>query len=111
VRGESAALFGRHHLVRLRDDERRREQAHPGMPSSRAARRKTRRLGARSRTRRISATRRRRLAVDELVENALLERASASMLVALEHQLQRVLRADQARQTLRSAGTRQSGPA
>ncbi len=34
VRGESAALFGRNHLVRLRDGERRREQPSPSMPSS-----------------------------------------------------------------------------
>ena len=45
VRGKPAAVFRRHHLVRLRDDERRGEQR-DALGAMRAVRAETRRLGA-----------------------------------------------------------------
>jgi len=101
---ESAAVFRRHHFVRLRDDERsglrgdaladdRLHLRHAPFGRQRFLREKRDR-------------RRDRVAVDDLVENAELFGLAGGVRVALEHELQRGLGADQAREALRAARTR-----
>jgi hypothetical protein len=102
VRGEPAAVFRRHHLVRLGKDERGGLQRDAGRDRRFAFRdaafRLRRRLRGHQRQRGLD-----HIAVSDLVENAERFGLFGGMRGALEHDLERGLRADQTRKALRSA--------
>ena len=103
VRGESAAILGRHHLVRLRDDERPRLRGHVG-----GDRRRHRRGAPFHRTvcgERFGA--RDDVVLDDFIDDPEFERALGLRRGAFEHELERRPRADQPREPLRRAGARQ----
>ena len=106
VRGEAAAVFGRHHLVRLRRPRTGRACGVMPLaddPPSSSRLRVRRGLPAYA----LDAPRRRRRRRRPRRECPSLWRASAASGVALEHELERGFRADQARQALRAAGAGQ----
>ena len=106
VRGKAAALFGREHLMRLRDDERRGEQREARDAELRRTIRGPAFRGAGTHARKQCQRCVDGRCCDGLVDQALLARIFGVDRFALEHQLQGVLRADETRQPPRSAGTR-----
>ena len=102
VRGESAVVFGRHQLVRLGHDERR-SFIDEALAQPRLAMRNAMLAAfAREVDRDIEE-----ISLDDLIDDALFLGLVHLDVATLEHHVERVLRANQTRKTLRAAGTGQ----